>query len=185
MEGWNGHFAMKRAAANLTRLELRRAGLFGGRNAPGDSLEVARAMLWATLDCGSGVASSQAHGCGKAAKAFDAFHIDTLREIFGVSNVSVKASVRGELGKIPDVWRERRRQLLVARQMLTSPEGSLVGRLARHANASCPKLGIFRTVDTILESCSEPAHRLEDFKSKQAIKDSLHLMASGEWRARD
>jgi hypothetical protein len=184
VEGWRGHFATKRAAAIIARLELRRAGLFGGRNAPLDSLEVARAMLWAALDYGRGVASSQGHGCGKVAKALDAFHIDTLREILGVSNCSVKAGVRGELGEIPDVWRERMRQMLVARQMLTSPEGSLMERLARHANASSPKLGIFRTVETFLEGCSEPARRLEDFKSKQSIKDWVHMMASGEWRAR-
>jgi hypothetical protein len=52
VEGWRGHFATKRAAAIIARLELRRAGLFGGRNAPLDSLEVARAMLWADLDYG-------------------------------------------------------------------------------------------------------------------------------------
>lgn len=185
VDGWGGHFAMKRAAAILARLELRRAGLFGGRNAPLDSLEVAKAMLWATVDYGRGVASSQGHGCGRAAKALDAFHIGTLREILGVSGCSVKAGVRGELGEIPDVWRERKRQLLVARQMLTSPEGSLMERLARHANASSPKLGIFRTVEKFLQGCSEPTHRLEeDFKSKRAIKDWIHMMASGEWRAR-
>jgi hypothetical protein len=59
LKGWSAHFAMKRVAALLLRGEIKRAGLFGGKNAPADSLEVARSMLWSTLDYGRGVASSQ------------------------------------------------------------------------------------------------------------------------------
>ena len=124
--GWGKHFAMKRAAALLARLELRRAGLFGGRNAPADSLEVARAKLWSIIDYGRGVASSQGPKHKAVAKSLDAFHLETLREILGASRTCRKAGVRGELGEIPDVWRERKKQLLVARQMLGTPRGGLM-----------------------------------------------------------
>ncbi len=101
--GWSTQFAMKRAAALLARLELRRAGLFGGRNAPADSLEVAKAMLWSIIDYGRGVASSQCSDCKASAKSLDAFQMETLKEILGTTKTSRRAGVRGELGKIPDV----------------------------------------------------------------------------------
>ncbi len=90
---------MKLAAAFLTRLELRRAGLIGGRNAPADSLEIVRAMLctWSTIDHGRGVASSQGPKCKAIAKALNSFQLETLREILGVSKSCRIAGVRGEL----------------------------------------------------------------------------------------
>ena len=105
---------------------------------------MARSVLWATIDYGRGVASSQGPRCKAVAKALDSFHLETLREILGVSSHSVVAGVRGETGEIPDCWRERMRQLLVARQMLTSPRGGLMERIANQANRASPKLGIFR-----------------------------------------
>jgi len=128
--GWRHHFAMKRAAALIARLELRRAGLLGGRNAPADSLEIAKAMLWPVIDYGRGVASSQGIKCKGVAMTLDAFQLETLREILGVSKTCRKAGVRGELGEIPDRWRERKRQLLVARQMLGAPRGGLMEQIA-------------------------------------------------------
>jgi hypothetical protein len=93
---------MKRMAALLVRLDLRRAGLLGGRNAPADRLEVVRAILWATIDYGRGVASSQGPRCKTMAKTLESFHTETLREILGTSRHSATAGVRGETGEIPD-----------------------------------------------------------------------------------
>ena len=180
--GWRTHFAMKRTAALLARLELRRAGFLGGRNPPADSLEVARAMLWSIIDYGRGVASSQGPNCKAVAKALDAFQLETLREILGVSRACRKAGVRGELGEIPDGWRERKRQLLVARQMLGAPTGGLAEKIARQANSATPKLGIFRIVHRFLEETKGPT--LEEFRSKGDIKRWIHSMASQEWKAK-
>ena len=181
-KGWGRHLAMKRTAAIIARLELRRAGLLGGKNAPADSLEVARAILWAIIDYGRGVASSQGSRCKTIAKTLDSFHTETLREILGVSSHSVKAGVRGETGEIPDKWRERKRQLLLARQMLTSPRGGLLEKIASQANRSIPKLGIFRVVCNFLEEARGP--RLEDFRSRGEIKRWITAMATQEWKTR-
>ena len=179
--GWGTHFAKKRAAALLARLELRRAGLLGGRNAPADSLEIAKAMLWSIIDYGRGVASSQGPDCKAVAKSLDAFQLETLREILGTSKSSRRAGVRGEVGEIPDVWRERKRQMLAARQMLRAPEGGLMEKIARQANNATPKLGIFRVVHSFLEEAKAPL--LEEFRSKGDIKRWIHTKASQEWKA--
>jgi hypothetical protein len=182
--GWKGHFVNKRVAALVTREALRRAGLFGGRNAPADGLEVVRAMLWPTLDYGRGVASSEGRGCQGVANLLDAFQLDTLRGILGVSKVSVKAGVRGELGEVQDVWRERKRKLLLARQMLNSPEGSMMARIAHQANSASPKWGIFRHVESFLTGVNSGRRRLEDFRSRRDIKAWIHSAASTEWAER-
>ena len=156
LRGWSNHFATKRVAGLLARIELRRAGLIGGKNAPADSLEVVRAMIWSVIDYGRGVASSQGPKCKTVAKSLDIFQLETLREILGVSKSCRVAGVRGELGEIPDLWRERKRQLLTARQMLNSPRGSLMEQIARQANRASPKLGIFRVVHKFLEESSGP-----------------------------
>jgi len=170
LRGWGHHFAMKRVAALLARLELRRAGLLGGRNAPADSLEIARAMLWSTIDYGRGVASSQGTKCKGVAKTLDAFQLETLREILGVSKTCRKAGVRGELGEIPDRWRERKRQLLMARQMLGTPSGGLMGKIARQANSASPKLGVFREVHNFLEATGPPPpRRIPQQRGHQAL----------------
>ena len=180
--GWGPHFAKKRAAALLLRLELRRAGLFGGKNSPADSLEVARSKLWATIDYGRGTASSQGSKCKTIAKALDSFHLETLREILGVSSTSRKAGVRGETGEIPDAWRERKRQLLTARQMLAAPKGGQMEKVAREANAGTPKLGIFRVVNEFLEEHAGP--KIETFRNKMEIKRWVLTKASEEWKTK-
>jgi hypothetical protein len=181
-KGWGHHFAMKRMAALLVRLGLRRAGLLGGRNAPADSLEVVRAILWATIDYGRGVASSQGPRCKTMAKNLESFHTETLREILGTTSHSATAGVRGETGEIQDRWRERKRQLLMARQMLTSERGGLIERIANQAYRSTPKLGIFRVVGTFLEEAGGP--RLEDFRSRREIKQWITAKATLEWKTR-
>ncbi len=120
------------------------------------------------IDYGRGVASSQDPRCKAVAKALDSFHLETLREILEVSSHSVVAGVR-----IPDCWRERTRQLLVARQILTSPRGGLMERIANQANRASPKLGIFRIVDDFLVETKGPP--LEDFRSKGEIKKWIGL----------
>jgi len=177
--GWRHHFALKRAAAILLRLGLRRAGLFGGKNIPADSLEVARSKLWATIDYGRGTASSQGPGCKTIAKALDSFHLETLREILGVSRNSRKG-VRGETGELPDVWRERKKQLLTARQMLVAPTGGLMEKVAREANSATPKLGIFRVVNDFLLETAGPS--IENFRNKMEIKRWVLTKASEEWK---
>jgi hypothetical protein len=139
-------------------------------------------MLWSIIDYGRGVASSQGPNCKAVAKALDAFQLETLREILGVSRACRKAGVRGELGEIPDGWRERKRQLLVARQMLGAPTGGLTEKIARQANSATPKLGIFRIVHRFLEETKGPT--LEEFRSKGYIKRWIHSMASQEWKAK-
>jgi hypothetical protein len=74
------------------------------------------------------------------------------------------------------------RQLSVARQMLTSPRGGLMERLANQANRASPKLGIFRVVDDFLVETKGP--RLEEFRSKGEIKQWIASKASQEWKAR-
>jgi hypothetical protein len=116
------------------------------------------------------------------AKTLDAFQLETLREILGVSKTCRKAGVRGELGEIPDRWRERIRQLLVARQMLRAPSGGLMEQIARQANSASPKLGVFRIVHSFLEATGGPL--LEDFRSKGAIKRWIYTKALQEWKAK-
>ena len=172
------------SAALITRETLRMAGLIGGRNAPADGLVVVRAMLWPTLDYGRGVASSEGRGCKAVASLLDAFQLETLRGILGVSKFSVKAGVRGELGEVQDVWRERKRKLLLARQMLNSPDGSMMARIAHQANSASPKWGIFRHVESFLTGVNSGRRRLEDFRSKRDIKAWIHAAASAEWSER-
>jgi hypothetical protein len=57
---------------------------------------VARSKLWATIDYDRGTASSQGKKFKTIAKALDFFHLETLREILGVSKSSRIAGVRGE-----------------------------------------------------------------------------------------
>ena len=178
LKGWSAHFAMKRAAALIQRVELRRAGLFGGKNAPTDSLEVAKSMLWSTLDYGRGVASSQGSRCKTVAKALESFHLETLREILGTSDRSMGAGVRGETGEIPDVWRDRKRQMLMARQMLTAPKGGLLCKIAIEANSSSLKLGIFRVVHDFLQQAEGPS--IDQFRSKGEIKQWILMKATQE-----
>ena len=85
------------------------------------------------------------------------------------------------MGEIPDVWRERKRQMLAARQMLRAPEGGLMEKIARQANNATPKLGIFRAVHSFLEEAKAPL--LEEFRSKGDIKRWIHTKASQEWKA--
>jgi len=181
---WNKHFTIKLMAGMLTKHELRRAGLFGGLNTPGCSLDVARAMLWPTIDYGRAVASSQTRGHTVVAKKLEAFQMNTLREILGVSKYSAKQGVLGELGELRDVWRERMRQLLVAKQMLSAPKGSLLWALANEGQNASPKLGIFKLVESFLTEVGNDKRTVEDFKSKQEIKSWIHSSATKEWKTK-
>jgi hypothetical protein len=67
--------------------------------------------------------------------------------------------VRGELGEVQDVWRERKRKLLLARQMLNSPDGSMMARIAHQANSASPKWGIFRHVESFLTGVNSGRRR--------------------------
>ena len=85
------------------------------------------------------------------AKKLEAFQMNTLREILGISKYSAKQGVLGELGELRDVWRERKRQLLVAKQMLSAPKGSLLWALANEGQNASPKLGIFKLVESFFD----------------------------------
>ena len=143
---------------------------------------MAKSKLWASIDYGRGIASSQGPKCKTTAKALDSFHLETLREILGISSRSRKAGVRGETGEIPDVWRERKRQLQTARQMLAAPKGGLMEKVAREANAGTPKLGIFRVVNEFLEEHAGP--KIEAFRNKMEIKRWVLTKASEEWKTK-
>ena len=58
--------------------------------------------------------------------------------------------------------------MLTARQMLDAPIGGLMEKVAREANSSTPKLGIFRVVSDFLLETAGP--NIENFRSKTEIK---------------
>ena len=139
--GWTPHFAEKRGIALYVAHELRSTGLIGGRNAPKDALDTVRAMVWSVLDYGRAAANLRGPKHKGTKAVLEGFQINLLRELLGVSKWAMKDGVLGETGDLPDIWRERKRQLLVARQMLRAPEGSLPKRIARAVQKGTPSSG--------------------------------------------
>ena len=107
------------------------------------------------------------------------FQLRLLKEILGVSTSAVRTGVFGETGDLPDIWRERQRQLLSARQMLKAPPGSLPGSVARATQSGEGMLGIFRLAK-ILEEQGE-VRDIASFASKKSIKSWVWRHASREW----
>ena len=107
--GWIPHFAEKLGVAMYVLRELRQAGFIGGRNPPLKCLTTVRAMVWAVLDYGRAVANVRGPRHGDIKTKLERFHFRTLREVLGVSSKAPKLGVTGELGEIPDIWRERQR----------------------------------------------------------------------------
>ena len=103
-----------------------------------------------------------------------------LKEVLGASASAARLGVIGESGDLPDIWRERQRQMLVARQMLRAPAGSLPRRMAEGARSGEVKLGIFRLVAEIL--CEQQTVRdISSFDSKKSIKEWVRRQATKEW----
>ena len=88
------------------------------------------------------------------------------------------------MGEVPDVWRERKRQLLVANQMLAAPKGSLLSLLAREGQNASPKLGIFKLVENFLSKLNGSRRSIADFRGKKDIKAWIISEATSEWKAK-
>ena len=184
LKKWHAHFHEKMAVARFVAFGLRAAGLLGGRNPPAVSLQIVRSMVWATLDHGRAAASSQGPGHEPIAKKLETFQMSLLREVLGLSASARKDGVLGETGELPDVWRERKKQLLVAFQMIHAPEGSLPARIAKAAISACPRRGLFATVELWLANLDTKGRTILDFKSKGDIKQWIWTQASDEWKHR-
>jgi hypothetical protein len=179
---WKAHFTEKRMVATLLLCALRSAGLIGGRNAPGQSLGIIQSMVWQTMDHGRATAHSEEVGHGQVRKQLEAFQVAALREILGLSKVAPKLAVFGETGDLPDRWRERRKQLLIGRQMLDSDRSSLPYRVAAEANSAIPKRGLFLRIQNIFESYEGKGRDISDFENKEEIKRWISRRASEEWQ---
>lgn len=181
--GWIPHFAEKLGVAAYVLRELRLAGFIGGRNPPSKCLTTVRAMVWAVLDHGRAVANLRDPRHGGIKAKLEKFHFKTLREVLGVSSKAPKLGVTGELGELTDIWRERQKQLLVAKQMLRAPHGSLPQRMADVARQGEAKLGIFRLAAEILND-QQAGIDISWFNSKRSIKKWVREWASKEWLQR-
>ena len=179
--GWVPHFAEKLGVARFVAAGLRRAGLLGGRNPPAACLVTVRAMVWATLDYGRIVANLRDPGHKGIQAKIELFQFQILREVLGVSSKAHKLGVIGESGELLDIWRERQRQMLGARQMLKAPPGSLPRRMAEAAQHAEAKLGLFRLVAEILEEQKE-VRDISSFGSKGDIRGWIRKQATQEWR---
>ncbi len=175
---WVAHLTEKLGVALFILFGL----LIGGRNAPGAALGVVRSMVWQVLDYGRATAPSATRGHAQIRSKLEAFQLKTLREILGLSNSAPILAVYGESGDLPDIWRERRKQLQIAFQMLSSPQTSLPRKVAREADTAVPKVGLFLRVSEILANHGGTQLRIEDFKSKTEIRRWIDRAAEEEWR---
>ena len=86
---WKLHYAKKLAAGTLTRMELRKAGLLGGANAPAASLLVVKAVVWPKVDYARPATDISGAGYALLRKKMDAFTTSTLRWALGASPQSM------------------------------------------------------------------------------------------------
>ena len=59
---WNRHFKSRLRIAQISAAKLRKNGLLGGRNNPARSVQMVRAVLYATIDYGRGATSTMGRG---------------------------------------------------------------------------------------------------------------------------
>ena len=179
---WRAHYTEKIAVAQFLLHGLRKAGLVGGRNAPGASLGVIRSMVWQSLDHGRATARSLDEGHSPIRKKLESFQNSVLREVLGLSKSAPKLALFGETGDLPDAWRERRKNMLIAAQMLTSDTSSIPYRVAMEANSASPKVGLFHYISTLLAEHGSQKRDTTEFKSKEEINDWIARRAAYEWR---
>ena len=177
------HFRERLVVAMFLFYELKRSGTIGGRNVPASALRVVRAKLWASLDYGRATAPIQTPGHKTMATRLQRFQLKVLKELLGLSTRATKNGVLGETGELPDIWRERQRQLLVSRQMLHAPVVSLPRRRAAAAQRAEEKAGVFRVVSSFLSSIAGNSRGLEDFRSKKDIKNFVLSQAEKQWKS--
>ena len=178
-KSWVLHFSAKLTSAKARAGELRAAGLIGGSNIPTNSLMVVRAVLWASLDYGRGAACSSGPGHLEIAKRLVQFQMTTLREVLGLSDSAPRLGVLGETGDIPDAWREVKRQVLLAYQMLRAPADSLPGRVARAAMRA--KQGMFARANEMLTQIRGSPTSLSDFRTRSSLAEVIMNAARAEW----
>ena len=179
---WTDHYSEKLGVAYFLIVRLRAVGLIGGRNTPAAALEIIRSMVWQMLDYGRATAPSSARGHAQIRKKLEGLQMKVLREILGLSSSSPKLAVHGEYGDLPDIWRERRKQLQIANQMMTSDSTSLPYRVAKEANEASPKVGLLHEVGVILTTLGEPGRTVESFRNKDEVNKWVSRAATAEWR---
>lgn len=185
---WNTHFTKKLTAAKLAAADIRDAGLLGGKNVPNDSLEIIRAVVWATLDYGRAATLPRTRAHETTAAQLSRFQIEVLREALELSSSAPIDGVLGETGEVPDEWREIGRQLSVAHQMLSAPTNSLPRRIAEAAYSLCrdgrsPGGGLFATVHQFLIRQVGDNADIRRF-SREGLKSLVRNEAQKEWRMR-
>ena len=178
---WNAHFSEKLMVAQYLFFSLRKSGLLGGRNAPGASLNVVRRMIWQAIDHGRATARSLDYGHGTIRKKLAAFQISVLREVLGLSKSAPILAILGESGDLPDAWRERWKQMQIAKQMLSADPSSIAHKVAQEANTAVPKIGIFLRISKVLADHDDRKRDIADFESKKEIKTWIARRAADEW----
>ena len=179
---WKAHYAEKLRTALFLLYNLRSAGLIGGRNSPAAALGVVRSMIWQTMDYGRATARSLDGDHAGVRKKLEAFQISVLREVLGLSKSAPKLAVFGESGDLPDAWRERRKQMSIAFQMITAESSSVAHRVAMEASSASPKVGLFLRVSNLLAEHDIEARDITDFKNKTEISNWIARRASTEWK---
>ena len=179
---WKAHYAEKLRTALFLLYNLRSAGLIGGRNSPAAALGVVRSMIWQTMDYGRATARSLDGDHAGVRKKLEAFQISVLRKVRGLSKSAPKLAVFGESGDLPDAWRERRKQMSIAFQMITAESSSVAHRVAMEASSASPKVGLFLRVSNLLAEHDIEARDITDFKNKTEISNWIARRASTEWK---
>ena len=180
---WDSHFATKITAANIAAAKIREAGLLGGSNVPNDSLEIIRAIVWATLDYGRAATLPRPEAHAAIDLKLQKFQTKLLREALSLSRTAPIDGVLGEAGEMLDTWREAGRILSVAHQMLTAPEGSLVRRIAVAAEDAFCNGGLFSKARQVLERTDRNARSIQDY-SRNELKKTILGAAEKEWKVR-
>ena len=179
-KSWVPHFTNVLEKAKSRVGELRAAGLLGGSNIPTNSLMVVRVVLWASLDYGRGAACSSGPRHLEIARRLALFQMKTLREVLGLSDAAPRLGVLGESGDISDAWREVKRQVMLAYQMLHAPVGSLPYAVARAAMSS--ECGLFARVNHILTRVRGRTTILTDFRTSGSLVKLIMKAAQAEWK---
>jgi len=180
---WKLHYSKKLTAANLTRREIRQAGLLGGANAPAASLQVVRAVVWPKVDYARPATNINGVGYAMLRRKLDAFTTSTLRWALGASPQSVIAGVIGESGEYTDQQRGDLATLLMVVRMINAPAGSPAYEIIRRC-MRLPRKSIAKRAEDILVRMGLGRKMqvvwAQDAKSR--IKAEMRKFAENEWK---
>lgn len=164
---WAPHHTNRIYIAKFAASKLRAAGLLGGSNAPALSIQVMRAVVWATLDYGRAAAPPQTKA---TATSLSRFQLNLLRETLNLSKSAPIDGVLGESGDLGDKWRDARKPCLVAHSLLSSPVGSLPNSMAWTAFRSGDGTNLIARAMRLMTSVDSSPSILGQANAKPTIK---------------